>query len=275
MNTRTILCLLLAFLGAFTLANANDSDQVISLESLLKEMIDRSELTRTPNPAYLGKSASSYDRESKVNNPDDGLYVEKDGRDWGKGWFANRDFAQYIREEINDGRNETVLMEDTGPGAIVRWWAPSEKKRVKWSPSTGKDIIRIYLDGSSSPVIEMRPDELVGSNKLVPYPLSFMASNDEADEKWRGRNLYLPIPYAKSCKVTWEGTPFYYQIGYRSYPEGTKVKSFSMDQLESSEETIKRVAEKLTTGSAQTGIKSFMKTEAVLAPEQSTHIEVD
>ena len=75
-------------------------------------MVARAELTRIRDPPYLAKAATSYDRESKVNDPADGLYVEKNGRDWGKGWFANRDFNHSIRMETASGRTEHVLMDD-------------------------------------------------------------------------------------------------------------------------------------------------------------------
>lgn len=130
------------------------ASEPVSLESLLNDMADRSALSRFGRPGYGAKAATSYDRESKVNNPADGLYVETSGRDWGKGWFANRDFGHCIREEENGGRKESVIMEDEGPGAIVRWWAPS----------CDKGMIRVYLDGALTPVLEMKPDDLVGSN---------------------------------------------------------------------------------------------------------------
>ena len=58
----------------------------------------------------------------------------------------------------------------------------------------------------------------------------------------RGHNLYLPIPYAKHCKVTYstdvpvdrgahEGEALYYQINYRTYDKGVEVESFTMDRL--------------------------------------------
>jgi hypothetical protein len=121
----------------------------VTLESLLNEMVDRSELTRLCEPPYVAKAATSYDRGSKVSNPEDGLYVEKNERDWGKGWFANRDFNQFIRAETINGRTEHVLMDDHGPGAIVRWWATANND----------GIIRIYLDGAAEPVIKKSPPD--------------------------------------------------------------------------------------------------------------------
>jgi len=237
----------------------------VSLETLLDEMADRSALSKLSHPAYVAKAATSYDRASKVNNPADGLYVETNGRDWGKGWFANRDFGHCIRREENAGRTESVIMEDEGPGAIVRWWAPACEK----------GMIRVYLDGAATPVLEMKPDDLVGSDKLVSYPLSFLASDDTTRPEWRGRNLYLPIPYQKSCKVTWEGDVWYYQIHYRRYAEGTRVRTFSLDQLASAKETLQQVVARLTTGSTTVDGRAVGRADIVLAPEESTTLAVN
>ena len=35
---------------------------------------------------------------------------------------ATNDNTQYIRKEETDGRQESVMMEADGPGAIVRFW---------------------------------------------------------------------------------------------------------------------------------------------------------
>ena len=45
-----------------------------------------------------------------------------------------------------------------------------------------------------------------------------------------GQNLYMPIPYQKSCKVVAdEGWGAYYHFGYGSFPKGTVVPTFSAD----------------------------------------------
>ncbi len=234
----------------------------VTLETLLEEMVDRAELTRMPDPGYLAKAATSYDRASQVNNPADGLYIEKQGRDWGKGWFANRDFGQFVRVEKNEGRTENVLMEDDGPGAIVRWWATANNN----------GMIRIYLDGSNQPTIMMKPAELVGGEGLVSYPFSLRASDDQTNPAWRGHNLYLPIPYQNGCKITWEGGGSYYQIGYRKYAPGTQVRTFTMEQLKQAEGLIKQVAEKLTSGNPAVSGEVVRCEETLLAPEKSVAI---
>jgi hypothetical protein len=53
-----------------------------------------------------------------------------------------------------------------------------------------------------------------------------------AHETARAGDLYLPIPFAQSCKVTTDRKPFYNIINYRAYPSGTAVESFTMSGYE-------------------------------------------
>ncbi|MEA1950118.1 MAG: DUF2961 domain-containing protein, partial [Planctomycetota bacterium] len=192
----------------------------VSLDSLLDEMTDRAGLASLPQPSYTCAQASSYDQHSKAADRPD--------------WFANKDCSSFVRSETNNGREEWVMMDAKGPGAIVRWWVTAPMY---------KGTIRIYLDGSSKPAVEARVDELVGGSALVGPPLSAPRA--------RGRNIYLPIPYAKGCKVTF-GRPnywvtkkpedlLYYQINYRSYAPGTEVKSFTHDGLAAAKDKIAKL----------------------------------
>lgn len=61
-----------------------------------------------------------------------------------------------------------------------------------------------------------------------------------------GNTLFLPIPYADGCKITFElpdsvePSPKYYGINYRSYPVGTKVETFSVETVKKNWEKILR-----------------------------------
>ena len=58
----------------------------------------------------------------------------------------------------------------------------------------------------------------------------------------------LPIPYAKHCKVTWEESgqgPRYYQINYRTYPQGTAVQTFTREILEAARPHLEQVSQTL------------------------------
>ncbi len=224
---------LAALLGLFA-SPAPAFAQQVSFESLLLEMANRDSVAWWPEPEYRCVQASSYDRDSVA--PDQ------------PGWFANWDRSQFLRVEERDGAKEYVLMEDHGPGAVVRFWAT-------WhGPGGGpfsNGTLRFYLDGAEEPVIEGPIAELISGGALVGAPFSQSVS-PQTDYARRGHNLYLPIPYAEGCKITYstaapidrgakEGEALYYQINYRRYESGAKLRSFRMRDLEEHAALIERV----------------------------------
>ena len=64
-------------------------------------------------------------------------------------------------------------------------------------------ILRVYLDGRSTPEIEGPVLEVLSGSVLCGYPLAASVS-EHTDYLKRGHNLYLPIPYAVRCVVTYE-----------------------------------------------------------------------
>ena len=189
----------------------------VTLSSLLDEMLDRNAITQFPDPNYTCKQASSYDRASKSPT---------------ERWFANADTAQFVREETNGGRKEWVLMDEKGPGAIVRWWITAPHYRTNF---------RIYIDGKTEPEVLANIGDLIGGKFLVDAPLSAVKAN--------GRNLYLPIPYAKSIKITVDDMPtqrnLYYQINYRTYGDEVNVESFTMQNFRSLMPQVEKVQKTL------------------------------
>ena len=241
---------IVTFIAIALLSGQVIAAEVVSFESLLRDMVDRSKIAEFPDVEFSCKQASSYDRKSVTNNPDDGKFHPQSGRDWGKGWFANADFYNFIRDEVNNGRKEYVMLDHQGPGTIVRWWHAIGGRC--WSHDV---IIRVYLDRAVKPEIEMEVKDLVGGNSLVGAPFSYLASDDRTNPGWRGRNLYLPIPFQEHCKITmddssseslggWAG--FYYQINYRTYKPGTRVTTFKKVQLKQAADTLTEVAAQLT-----------------------------
>ncbi|MFI5378404.1 MAG: DUF2961 domain-containing protein [Tepidisphaerales bacterium] len=223
----------------------------ITLQSLLGEMIDRDRLARWPEPAYTCKQASSYDRASVA--PDK------------PGWFANNDTAQFIRTEKTAGREEHVMMDADGPGAVVRFWmgAPDPNKGVE-----GR--LRFYLDGSATPAIDTVADLLFNGKGEIPPPLSAITCI--------GRNLYLPIPYAKHCKITYEGAGnCWYNIEYRTWPAGTEVRPYSAEELKGANETIERIGRILTmpANAPSRETREVQPQFQTLGPGESMRIGVD
>ncbi|MEM9828976.1 MAG: glycoside hydrolase family 172 protein, partial [Planctomycetota bacterium] len=70
--------------------------------------------------------------------------------------------------------------------------------------------------------------------------LAYGVSIDTPHDR-RGHNLFVPIPYAKSCRITYEtdqnlaedgriDESFYYHVGYRTYPLDTPIETFTLDR---------------------------------------------
>ena len=180
--------------------------QEVSLESLLKETVSLERLTVIPSPSYVTRQFSSYDRKS--TDP-----VEPTEENW----FANADRGQHLRVEENQGRQEFVLMDAEGPGAVVRFWSAN--------PKDG-GVVRIYLDNKEYPAIEMPLYVLMGG-QTAPFIAPF------SGEHSKGWNCYMPIPYSEHCKITISEGNIYYQINYRTYAPGTAVKTFTLGQADS------------------------------------------
>jgi hypothetical protein len=216
----------LAIASAFTAEPGAAAQPVVSLPSLLEEMVNYDSVARWPEPSFTCRQASSYDR-AKVA-PDK------------PGWFANNDAGQFIRDEENDGRRERVMMDAAGPGCIVRFWLTTNQSK--------KGILRIYLDGEATPALSFPAYDLLSDDLKIAPPLGQPHPGYKPNQG--GNTLYLPIPYAKHCKVTWEEAdsgPRYCQINYRSYLPGTPVQTFTRAALESARRVLQRVNRLLLT----------------------------
>jgi hypothetical protein len=194
---------------------------MITLETLLDEMVSVEESARYPDIPYQCLQVSSYDRSSI--SPDT------------PGWFANNDGFGIERTDTINGRIEKVIFDEPGPGVITRIWITTIDKRGTW---------RFYFDGQPEagfiiPAYDLMKSGIpeLGRGLLQPH-------TSYTPEGKGGNTLFLPIPYGKNCKITFEDapgiepTPKYYSINYRQYPKGTAVETFS-------ERVVKRAAQKI------------------------------
>ena len=222
--------LFLGIIVLFFLSACNN--KTITFDSLLEEMIDKSAVTYFPEQDYSLKQFSSYDRKS--------ISPEAEN------WWANADWTQFLREENNDGRREFVLFDADGPGAVVRYWMTFSGE------GASEGVLRIYIDGQKIPIIEGDVLNILSGDLLAPEPLATSVS-PEAEYKARGHNLYLPIPYSKHCKITYEcdavrfeddqwKPSIYYNINYRTYESGVSVKSFTKENLIKSRSLIDKIS---------------------------------
>jgi alpha-glucosidase len=171
----------------------------ITVKTLLGEMVDFDNLAREPWPPYKSASASSFSRASIAG---------------GEAWFDNDDAGQYVRTETNDGRTEHVLADLRGPGTVTRFWSANPD----WT-----NTVRFYFDGELRPRVAL-PLKALFSGQTVPFGPTFSYLSG------MGGNLYYPLPYGRSLKITIEETDkfprLYYQVGYRTYRGGARVETF-------------------------------------------------
>lgn len=220
MKTKILIRFFFLFLPAAFLGCTEE----VTIESLLQEMSNRKQLTYSPGGKYKLKQASSYNRETVAKEE--------------QGWYANGDMSYFVRVETKNNRREFVLLDLDGPGAIVRWWM------TFWRAENG--ILRIYLDHDSIPEVEGAPFDIISGEMLAEFPLS-QSVPDAAPLNERGHNLYVPIPFEKHCKITYECDSLiekdnhfwpdvFYNICYREYKEGTKIRTFSKEALQEAQQ---------------------------------------
>src|SRR5699024_1571265 len=131
-------------------------ESTVNLESLLKEMVKREAVARFPEPYYTTRQYSSYDRNA--TKPGDSKS------------FAKWDLSQCIRIEQNQGRKEYVMLDQEGPGAIVRFWMTFAGE------GGGRGTLRVYFDNEEEPTIEGTAFEVLSGGLLVGAPLSASVS---------------------------------------------------------------------------------------------------
>jgi hypothetical protein len=190
----------------------------ISVRTLLREMVDISAIAKLPDPPYVARAASSYDRRSVTPTSSDGWFANDD--------WASLDRANYLRVDDRAGRREYVLLDEMGPGALVRIWSASPA-----------GIMRFYFDGEEKPEIEIPFELLVRGKGPIPEPFSYVAA--------KGFNAYFPLPFRKGLKVTidslvtknpWQDgnlERIYYHLSYRSYARdvAARVRTYRREEL--------------------------------------------
>jgi hypothetical protein len=228
----------------------------ITLESLLDEMVSVEEAARYPAIPYQCRQVSSYDRSSIT--PDS------------CGWFANNDGFGIVRVDTVNGRLERVMFDEQGPGVITRIWITTIDKRGTW---------RFYFDGEEAPGWVISGYDLMkfgipglGKGLLQPH------TSYTVDGKG-GSTLFLPIPFSKSCKITFEdeagiiATPKYYHINYRKYPKGTLIETFSKGVVARAGKKISKIDNLLLHPSVRTDVRRKEK-QQILRPGDSLYFDL-
>jgi hypothetical protein len=236
---------------AFICSQISAKNYDVSYESLLNEITNRDAMTYFPKSNFKLLQFSSYDRHTTEINDST--------------WFANMDCNYFIKEEENEGRKESVLMETVGAGSIVRFWITGNNH--------GAGTLRIYMDGKDKPVIETKLLDFISKNK-VGYPLSSSVSPRTGYMR-RGHNLYIPMSYAKSCKVTYERQEnewLYYCINARKYEDGITVEPFTEELLTKNKALITKINKTLLDQQDSESEAKVFKLDLPIAQEKSVEI---
>src|SRR5262245_61695718 len=131
-------------------------------------------------------------------------------------------FTSYDRTGGNDdGFNGTysfirkegdalVIAELEGPGVIWRIWTPTPTD----------DPIDFYFDGEAKPRLQIKFSDLF-SGTQPPFVKPLVGSGAG------GFYSYVPVPFAKGCKVVFRGSRLrFYQINYALYEPGAVVTTY-------------------------------------------------
>ena len=182
--------------------SAARAEQTLTYPDLVGRMTDLQRLSVLPAAGEKCAQASSYDRASKYDEKT-GKYVN---------WDANGDGGGIIRKE----GDRSVVAEIEGPGCIWRIWSAA--------PRQGR--VAIYLDGQETPAVDL-PFENYFSGDTPPFNYPMLSYN-LAKLGCQGQDLYMPIPFQKSCKVVADPNwGDYYHFTYSTYPKDTKLPTFS------------------------------------------------
>ena len=152
---------------------------------------------------------------------------------------------------------------------MTRIWTPFFYK--DFDNREGPDIL-IYLDGEEEPSIRTNMIRLLTGESFAPPPFAVYTC--------RAGDLYLPISFGKSCKVSVEGDSFFYIIKYRAYSPEVKVETFQPEFMERYQAVLTQTGKELTDPTPFTKGKkvSFSKsvssrqTEAIPLPKGTSAI---
>jgi len=182
--------------------------QSLSYVDVVGSLTNLERLAQLPLAGETTAEWTSRDRASSYNSGT-GQYVN---------WNANNDDSGNLGTQGDGG---IILAQMTGPGCLWRIW----------SAQVGTGHVKIFLDGSSTPAVDLAFQDYFNRSAFpFTYPsLTYVACG--------GFNSYLPIPYNSSCKVLAYGSwGRYFHFNYSTFAPGVTVPTFTTN-LTASEQT--------------------------------------
>ena len=214
--------------------SSHSMSQTITVVSMIQQMGSRPTIASYPGPGFVGGQADSKDPRTRTRY-----------------FYADNDGGNFLRDQTTNGKNEHVMLDVSGPGAITRL--------VVLGPSFAGHTIRYYLDGSTTPAIQEDLNTLMTGGSFVQSPLVFAAGPQTLPytNSPPGLNLYLPVPFARHAVVTYDGpenasptnepSPILdFIFEYELFPSTANVTTFTQSQYTSNLTTINAALAKLS-----------------------------
>lgn len=143
---------------------------------------------------------------------------------------GNNDGFQGTYSCLRNSDRGCVIAERSGPGEISSMWFTREP----WGDVTGTGNIVIELDGKT--VLDAPLIDVVNGKLGAPYVWPMVAN---AGDTSGGAFIKVPMPYRQSMRVTVQNNPYFYHVGYRTFPDANAVRPF--DPNDSAQDVITRM----------------------------------
>ena len=185
-----------------TILRAQKENQQVNIESELKYIFDISLL-----PQYRSNTTeagiSTYDTTGGNDDGFNGTY-------------------SFVRRNAD---SSLVIFDEKGPGVINHIHTPTPTD----------DTLDFFIDDMSYPAFSINYMDLF-SGKVFPFVAPLCGS------QLGGYYCYCPIPYQKALRIVCRGKHLqFHDIQYRTFPEGTMVKNFSLDISNAEKELINKI----------------------------------
>jgi len=131
-----------------------------------------------------------------------------------KGVNGDADWPLY-----KDSRGDDVIFDAAGPGCVRSMWGTDFDRNA---------VLQFYFDGEKEPRLRINVlDFYQGKHPLFPPPLaSYEKRGLWGAEPFAG-NCFVPIPFAKSLKISVKGESRFFHIIYETYPYPAAIETFT------------------------------------------------
>jgi hypothetical protein len=131
-----------------------------------------------------------------------------------KGLNGDADWFLY-----KDERGDAVIFDAVGPGCLKSFWQTDIREG---------EVLKLYFDGESEarytvPVLDLYG----GKHPAFPKPLVSLEVVGRYGDNPKAGNCFVPIPFAKSLRISIQGHVGFYHFLYERYPHGTPVSTFT------------------------------------------------